>query len=122
MSMLQLKRSEGTRKLDNKRNRPYNGQPHTDAGVRGETLVAGLTMRDIVDCYVMAVFDSSHHLNKGEFYEKAQNGTWEKNDLFKLDDFNLIDPVAISQNLTCRIEKMMGIFPNVPELKETKIG
>ena len=25
----------------------------------------------------------------------------------------LMDPIAISQNLTCQIEKMMGIFPNI---------
>ena len=31
------------------RDRPYNGQPHTDCGERGKTLVEGLTMRDISD-------------------------------------------------------------------------
>lgn len=34
------------------RKRKYTGQPHTDYGKRGKTLVEGLTMRDICDCYV----------------------------------------------------------------------
>ena len=34
------------------RDRPYDGQPHTDAGERGRTMVEGLTMRDVVDCFV----------------------------------------------------------------------
>jgi hypothetical protein len=37
------------------------------------------------------------------------------NDLFELD-LNKLDPVAICQNLSCEIERIMGIFPNVPNL------
>jgi hypothetical protein len=34
-------------------------------------------------------------------------------------NFNDIDPLAIAQNLTCEIEKMMGIYPNVPNLEDS---
>ena len=102
------------------RNRPYDGQPHTDQGVRGKQLVEGLTMRDITDCYAMGVLDSSGHLNGGKLYDKVMDGSWDKRDLYEIEDWDRLDPIAISQNMSCRIEKMMGIFPNVPELSEDK--
>lgn len=85
----------------NDRNRPYNGQPHTDQGDRGMTGVKGLTMRDIADCLRVALFKSCG---------SPQNAT-------SVYDLNIgeCDPIAIEQNLTCNIEKMMGIFPNIPE-------
>lgn len=88
------------------RSRPYDGQPHTDTGERGKQLVEGLTMRDIRDCYIRACFESS-----GLMIEE-----WP-GDIYKLPWDNM-DPIAIVQNLTCNIEKMMGIYPNVPGLKE----
>ena len=99
------------------RTRPYNGQPHTDTGERGKTLVEGLTMRDIVDCYVMGLLESCEDR---ELSDKVKQGTWEWNDVYKIPvDF---DPIAVSQNMTCHIEMMMGIFPNLPELKGHMTG
>ena len=43
----------------NDRDRPYNGQPHTDHGERGKTEIKGLTMRDVVDCMVQGFLASS---------------------------------------------------------------
>ena len=97
-----------TMKLD--RDRPYDGQIQTTYGTRGKTLVVGLTMRDIADCYVMGVLLSSYPAPE---YSKVAAGTWEPNDLYALD-LNKLDPVAIQQNMSCCIEKMMGIYPNVP--------
>lgn len=116
------------------RDRPYIGQPWTDKGIRGSVEVVGLTFRDIRDCFVRAyILSHDYHVydrekgchtlerqepnatlideaNKGE---KAQlNG----NDLYGL--VGSIDPIAVSQNLSCEMERMMGIFPNVPR-KET---
>lgn len=71
-------------------------------------------MRDIADCYTLAVFDSAHHLDPAS-YEKAQKGEFDERNLYKLD-WNEISPIAIRQNLTCRIEQMMGIFPNIERL------
>ncbi|HKU53138.1 MAG TPA: hypothetical protein VJQ25_11760 [Nitrospira sp.] len=84
------------------RDRPYDGQIHTDQGERGKTLVEGLTMRDILDCYVRACFDASG-LMPEEWPATIHELPWQD-----------MDPVAIGQNLTCWIERYMGIFPNIP--------
>jgi len=44
------------------------------------------------------------------------NGTWMYKDLYVIG--NDIDPVAVIQAAACYIERMMGIFPNVPEISE----
>lgn len=43
---------------------------------------------------------------------KAKTRNWRIQDIYKLNWDN-IDPMAITQNLTCEIEKLMGIFPNI---------
>ena len=94
--------------------RPYYGQPHTDHGERGKTLVEGLTVRDVADCFARALFQSS---GEGPLYSASLEGDGcelENNDMFKVD-LKKIDAVAWQQNLGCEIEKMMGIFPNLPK-------
>ena len=87
------------------RDRPYNGQPHTDCGERGKTLVEGLTMRDISDCIVKGFLDAGG----------IETDNPIRDDVYKLDcDF---DPGAVIQNSLCHVEKMMGIFPNIPKLE-----
>ena len=115
MPNLTPREEEIVSKKNSLRNRPYDGQPHTDHGERGKTLIAGLTMRDVADCFNRACALSQGHTNPDE-YERANNG--ELVDLYKLNwqDF---DPGAIGQNLTCEIERMMGIFPNVPKIETT---
>jgi hypothetical protein len=103
------------------RQRPYAGQPHTDFGERGKTLVSGLTMRDICDCFVRGFIMAGNHVYDPALYEEAQKGERgriDANDLFGVD-IDSIDPVAIMQNMMCEVEKMMGIFPNVPKLSRT---
>lgn len=68
------------------RGRPYDGQPWTAHGVRGNTAVSGLTMRDVADCIARGA---------------AMAG----------DDIR----DAVIQSALCEIEKLMGIFPNVPD-------
>jgi hypothetical protein len=103
-----------------RRSRPYDGQPWTDAGIRGKTEVKGITFRDLQDCFLRSIFLASSDQNHAA-YEEACKGeeaivTW--NDAYALD-FNKIDIRAIAQNLSCEIEKVMGIFPNIP--KEIKL-
>lgn len=87
------------------RRRPYNGQPHTDQGIRGRTEVHGLTMRDIADCLRIAIWEScGSPENAASIYDC---------------DLSQCDPIAIEQNLTCNIEKFMGIYPNVHQLSYT---
>lgn len=85
------------------RDRPYDGQPHTNHGVRGQQEVHGITMRDVLDCYMRACFDASG-LPAEEWPATVYHLPW--------DD---MDPIAVGQNLTCWIERYMGIFPNVPD-------
>ena len=129
----------------NDRERPYNGQEHTDDGIRGKQLVEGLTMRDIKDCLIKAMLISSasdkylevdtfmkcwdfttepstptqfllDHQDEPDFISnKVKIGSWRPQDVFKINWDN-IDPLAIAQNLTCEIERMMGIFPNISKL------
>lgn len=100
-----------------RRDRPYSGQSHTCTGIRGSTEVKGITFRDLRDCYIRAVLLSAYHLVP-ELYEEATKGPDAvlcENDLF---GFNLdeLDPIAVVQNLCCEVERIMGIFPNVPGL------
>lgn len=112
-------------------NRPYNGQSHTHHGVRGQAEVKGLTMRDIRDCFIRAFIISHSYYVYDEIkrectlirqepnatlIDEANKGIHAKindNDIYNL--VGDIDPIAVSQNLTCEIEKMMGIFPNLPK-------
>lgn len=113
----------------NDRNRPYNGQPWTNNGIRGKQKVKGLTMRDIKDCLVQAflvcaepddpeqyklsqkVFEISNDPDIGKGTKYAAKGTWRTQDVYKMD-LSKIDPLAVAQNLTCFIEHYMGIYPN----------
>jgi hypothetical protein len=46
---------------------------------------------------------------------KVKTGNWRPQDVY-LMNWEDVDPLAITKNLTCRIEKMMGIFPNIGHL------
>ncbi len=106
-----------------RRDRPYNGQPHTDVGARGATEIKGITFRDLRDCFIRAMLLSSFEISPAGLYDEANKGehaTLCENDLYGWD-LNKLDPMAIAKNLSCEIERIMGIYPNVPELqcKET---
>jgi hypothetical protein len=112
----------------------------------GERLrLKGLTMRDIRDCFVKALLLSAasdeylrvdtflkcwdysdgkakptqfliEHQDEPDFVScKVDLGTWRTQDVYKLD-LSKIDPLAVAQNLTCEIEKMMGIYPNIDKV------
>ena len=98
---------QGSSALSLERNRPYDAQPHTDQGVRGKQLVYGLTMRDIADCMVLGFLDAAGIQRELPIHD----------DIYTIDLDN-IDPGAVIQNAMCHVEKMMGIYPNVPKLKE----
>ena len=118
--------------INMRRDRPYSGQSHTDTGIRGSQLVVGLTMRDIRDAYIRA-FIISHPCYKDgtleqiqpnyTLYEEALKGPNAcicENDVFTLKGD--VDPIAVVQNLTCELEKLMGIFPNIPGYKGIGYG
>jgi len=108
-----------------RRDRPYNGQPHTDTGTRGATEIKGITFRDLRDCFVRAVLLSTgaetiDGVDMCPRYEEACKGeaaTLCEEDLYGWN-LNKLDPIAIAQNLSCEVEKIMGIYPNVPKLRD----
>lgn len=104
----------GNNKYSMRRDRLYDGQPHTDTGERGQTEIKGITFRDLRDCFIRAVMLSAAHIQGNEYEEalKGENARISANDLFSLN-LNDIDPMAVAQNLSCEVEKIMGIFPNV---------
>lgn len=85
------------------RNRPYDGQSHTDEGERGKTLVEGLTMRDVADCMIVGFLEAS-----GLYPENPT-----RNDIYTVPEPP--SPGAAIQCAMCNVEKMMGIFPNIQE-------
>lgn len=101
------------------RDRPYIGQMHTSLGERGKTEIKGITFRDLRDCFIRAICLSAGHLNKelSDEADKGEDAALCENDLYKLD-LNELDPMAVCQNLCCEVERIMGIFPNVPPLEE----
>lgn len=87
--------------------RPYDGQPWTDQGERGRVFVNGLTFRDIMDCFVIGWLEASGRSGL------LETGDASYNDMYGHDDSN-IDPLAVAQEMTCAIEKRMGLWPNWP--------
>ena len=90
------------------RARPYAGQSHTSEGERGRTLVSGLTFRDVCDCFRIGWL---HAQGRGDLLDSPD---CTENDIYSGPD---VDPIAVMQNMACEMERMMGIFPNVPPLE-----
>jgi hypothetical protein len=91
-----------------RQDRPYNGQS------REATEIKGITFRDLRDCFIRAVvLSSSGTISENLWQEayKGENAALCENDLYGWD-FSKLDPMAIAQNLSCEIEKIMGISPN----------
>jgi hypothetical protein len=87
------------------RARPYNGQSHTVEGARGATMVQGLTFRDVCDCFRRGWLLAQ---GRGDLLDSPD---CTENDIYDGPD---VDPIAVMQNMSCEMEKLMGIFPNVP--------
>ena len=88
--------------------RPFTGQPHTDQGERGKTLIAGLRFRAVADCFVIGWLRASGRSSL------AESGTATYNDVYECDDD--IDPLAVMQNMMCEMERRMGTYPNILRL------
>lgn len=103
-------------------NRPFTGQSHTDQGERGKTEICNIRFRDLSDCIAKAWIDAAGHTVESEELEeelrrRADDNTLNYNDLYNLQCGD-IDPIALIQATACRVEQLMGIFPNVSKLKE----
>ncbi len=84
---------------------------------RNQVEVKGLTFADINECYYLAIMDSSpDDIAQIAMDKWKETKEIDPNFVFKLN-WEKIDPIAIRQNLDCWIEKKMGIFPNIVNLK-----
>lgn len=102
------------------RGRPYDGQPWTNTGERGKTEIKGITFRDLRDAYIRAICQSCYggdgvEPNRTLYMEaqKGENAVLCENDVYPV--YGDLDPMAVLQNLSCEIERLMGIFPNVKD-------
>ena len=105
------------------RSRPYGGQMHTSTGQRGATEIKGVTFRDLRDCYIRArcLAMGANCPENMPYYNEAQKGESAalcENDVYKLK--GEADEMAVFQNFACEVEKIMGIYPNVPALEFKK--
>ena len=89
--------------------RPYDGQPQTDYGRRGAQEVHGVTFRDIRDAFIRACYESS-----GIPIEQWPGSVYDL-------PWRDMDIIAVAQNLSCNIEKAMGIYPNAPRLRPVEL-
>jgi len=114
----QIENDLGHHDMNMDRNRPYYGQPHTDTGARGATEIRGITFRDLRDCFIRAVCLSGAQQHPDLFAEaqKGEQAALCENDVYRFD-FEKLDPMAIYLNLSVEVEKIMGIFPNIPGLE-----
>jgi len=106
----------GTHDHSMSRNRPYSGQPHTVTGERGATKIHGITFRDLRDAYLRAIC-LANGIDNPALYQEASKG--ERACICAGDIYEMkgdVDPIAVVQNLCCEIEKLMGIYPNVPRI------
>jgi hypothetical protein len=106
-----FKEIQGASAFSLDRNRPYDGQPHTDCGIRGKTIVSGLTMRDVADCIVRGFLAAS--ICEAGIPERENPC---RDDIYQID-LAKISPGAVIQCSICEVEKMMGIYPNVPKVQ-----
>jgi hypothetical protein len=77
-------------------------QDHTFPGKRGDTLVEGVTYRDVYEAVQVGINRAA--------------GESDDNDVFNINMDDL-DPVAIAQNTCVNVEQRQGIYPNVANLE-----
>ena len=96
------------------RSRPYEGQPHTDDGERGKAEVTGVTFRDLRDCLIRACCLVS---GPGRMYNEACKGERARVSMEGVHDlpWDHMSMGAVAQALSCEVEKLMGIYPNIHE-------
>lgn len=101
----------------------HTPQPHTILGERGNQEVR-LTIRQIAECFMRGMLDGGTYYNLTKDNKLTDNIPTEKLEyhhlidlIFEIEWLESFDPLAIVQNASCHIEKVLGIFPNVPKLE-----
>lgn len=101
----------------------HTPQPHTILGQRGQQVMT-LKEIQIAECFLRGMLDGGTHYNLDK-NDNLTNATPAENleyhhliDLiYKVAWREDFDPVAIIQCAGCHLEKVLGIYPNVPKLE-----
>jgi hypothetical protein len=100
----------------------HSGQPHTILGERGQQEMK-LKEIQICECFLRGMLDGGTYWNLDENGNLTNNIDPEKLEyhhlidiIYKVKWLKNFDPVAIVQSAGCHLEKVLGIYPNVPKL------
>ena len=101
----------------------HSGQPHTIGGIRGQQVMT-LKEIQIAECFMRGMLDGGTHYSldkKGNLTNRIPTEKLEYHHLidliFSVEWLESFDPLAIVQCAGCHLEKVLGIFPNVPKLE-----
>ena len=102
----------------------HSGQPHTILGIRGQQ---EMKLKDIqiCECFLRGMLDGATYWGITPAGELTNNLPPEKMEYHHLIDaiyrvkwIENFDPVAIVQCASVHLEKVLGIYPNVPKLEK----
>jgi len=102
----------------------HSGQPHTILGIRGQQEMK-LKEIQIAECFLRGMLDGAtyYSLDKnGNLTNRIETEKLEYHHLidiiYKVEWLKDFDPVAVVQCAGCHLEKILGIYPNVPKLEK----
>ena len=100
----------------------HEGQPHTILGIRGQQEIK-LKDIQICECFLRGMLDGGTYYNvdkNGNLTNRIPTEKLEYHHLidiiYKVEWLENFDPVAIVQCASCHLEKVLGIYPNVPKI------
>ena len=100
----------------------HSPQPHTILGIRGQQEMK-LKEIQIAECFLRGMLDGGTYWNLTADGELTNNLPPEKLEyhhlidiIYKVEWLKDFDPVAIVQCAGVHLEKVLGIYPNVPPL------
>jgi hypothetical protein len=98
-----------------------NSQPHTIQGERGQQMVS-LKDIQIAECFLRGMLDAATYYGEDNNYAPTEKLNYADlvDLIYKVRWMENFDPVAIVQSACCHMEKVMGIYPNIPPLIEAK--
>jgi hypothetical protein len=100
----------------------HSSQPHTILGLRGQQ---EMTLKEIqiCECFLRGMLDGATYYNLDKNGNLTDRIPTEKLEYHHLIDIiytvkwlENFDPIAVIQCAGCHLEKVLGIYPNVPKL------
>lgn len=92
----------------------HQPQPHTILGKRGQQIIK-LKNIELCECFLRGMLDGGTKYD-GKLPTEKMNYHHMIDLVFEVEWLVDFDPVAIMQSASCHMEKVLGIYPNVPKL------